>query len=270
MGILNRTPDSFYERHFSIDDALERAEQIAAEGGEVVDVGGVKAGAGPPVSVAEEIDRVCPVVNAVSSRFDVAVSVDTYRSPVAAAALDAGASLINDISGLSDPETLPTVSAAGASIVITHMQGEPRVPHLEPRYRNLVSEVVGFLADRAALADAGGVDAEHVVVDPGLDLGKTYAQSLVLVRELSQLMVIGSVVLLSASHKGFLGSVAPLKVDERHEATMACVAYGFAHGARLFRAHSVAETVRVCRTMEGILTADASDPWVSRYDPDAG
>src|SRR5207302_7135441 len=119
--------------HFSIDGALERAEQIAAQGGEVVDVGGVKAGAGPPVSIAEETERVCPVVEAVSSRLDVAVSVDTYRAPVAAAALGAGASLINDISGLSDPAMLPTVAQGGASIVITHIQGEPRVPHLEPR-----------------------------------------------------------------------------------------------------------------------------------------
>jgi dihydropteroate synthase len=263
MGILNRTPDSFFAHDFDLDGALRRAEQVAAEGGEVVDIGGVKAGSGPDVSVAEEIDRVCPLITAVAARIDINVSVDTFRAEVARAALAAGAVLVNDISGLADPTMPAAVAAAGGAVVVTHMQGEPRVPQVEPHYDDLVDDVLGFLRARRELAIAAGIPGERVVIDPGLDLGKTYSQSLVLVRDLSRFTELGSVILLSASHKGFLGAAAPLPVDERHEATMAAVAYGYARGARMFRVHAVRETLRVVRTMEGILGARPDDPWTS-------
>lgn len=266
MGILNRTPDSFYQHHFDLDDALRRAEQVVEEGGEILDVGGVKAGAGPEVSVQEEIDRVCPVIEAVTDRFGVVVSVDTFRSATARDGIDAGAAMVNDISGLGDPAMVEVVVEGGAALVVTHIQGRPRIPHM-PDYRDLVTEVKAFLAEGVARAEAGGVPPGAILIDPGFDLGKTYPQSMVLLRELSCLLDLGKVVLVSTSHKGFLSAAAPLLVDEREEATLAAVAYGFARGARVFRVHQVKQAVRACRTMESVMTAAVNDPWVSRWEP---
>jgi dihydropteroate synthase len=264
MGILNRTPDSFHQHHYKIDDALRRVEQIATEGGHIVDVGGVKAGAGPEVSISEEIERVCPVVAAVADRCDLAISVDTFRAEVAQAAIGAGAHMINDISGLTDPGMAEVVARHGVAAVVTHIQGRPRVPHPEPVYGNLVADVRAQLESRLAVATAAGISPTRLLVDPGLDLGKTYPQSMVLLRELAALGSLGHVILLSASHKGFLGGAAPLKVDQRHEASLAAVAYGFTRGARVMRVHAVEATTRVCETMSGVMTAQADDPWTSR------
>jgi dihydropteroate synthase len=263
MGILNRTPDSFHERQLDLDEALQRAQQVVSEGGDLVDVGGVKAGAGVPVGVEEEIDRVCPVIEAISARWDVPISVDTFRAQTAGAALEAGATLVNDISGLGDPAMAHVVAGAGATLVLTHIQGKPRVPHF-PDYHDLIGEVRSGLRQLLDTAQESGIGERRLLIDPGLDLGKTYSQSMVLLRELSELHVLGRPILLSVSHKGFLGAAAPMKVAERHEATLAALAYGFARGGRVMRVHDVKSAVRVCRTMEAVMTAEVDDPWVSR------
>ena len=259
MGILNRTPDSFFDQGatFSLDAFLQRAEQIVAEGSDVLDVGGVKAGPGPEVSEQEELDRVVPAVEALHARFDVPISCDTWRSSVLDAACGAGAVIGNDISGFADPSYLAVAARHGASVVATHIRLAPRVPDPDPVYADLVGDVRAFLLARAEAARAVGLGADQIALDAGLDLGKTPAMSAVLLRETADLVHLGYPVLLSASNKAFLGGLLGLAIDERREASLAAVAYAVAHGARIVRVHDVAGTVRVCRTMEGILRAAA-------------
>jgi dihydropteroate synthase len=257
MGILNRTPDSFYDRGatFALDDLLTRAEALVTEGADILDVGGVKAGPGPEVSEAEELDRVVPTVEALHGRFDVALSVDTWRASVARAAYAAGASIGNDISGFADDGYLPAAAQAGATVVATHIRLAPRVPDPDPVYDDVVEAVCAFLGDRAARARAAGIDAERIVVDAGLDLGKTAPQSLELLRASAALCALGYPVLLSASNKPFLGAVLDLAIDERAEASLGAAAMGVALGCRIVRAHDVAGTRRVCDAMAAVLEA---------------
>jgi len=257
MGILNRTPDSFYDRgaHFALDDLCRRADELVDEGADLLDVGGVKAGPGPEVTEAEELDRVVPAVEALRSRFDVPVSVDTWRASVAAAAFRAGAVVGNDISGFADPGYLPACAAAGATVVATHIRLAPRVADPEPHYVDVVAEVGDFLADRAARARAAGIPTERIVVDAGLDLGKTAEQSLTLLRRSSELAQLGYPLLLSASNKTFLGRILDLEVDERRTASLAAAAIGVIGGCRVVRAHDVKGTRRVCQVLAAILAA---------------
>jgi dihydropteroate synthase len=254
MGILNRTPDSFFDQGatFDLDTLLARAEQLVAEGADVLDVGGVKAGPGPEVTEAEELDRVVPALEALRARVDVPLSVDTWRAEVFRAACEAGAVLGNDISGFADPEYLPTAAAFGASVVATHIRLRPRVPDPEPGYDDLVDDVRAFLVDGARAAEAAGVAPEQIALDAGLDLGKTPAQSAVLLRESESLASLGYTLLLSASNKRFLGELLGLTIDERRAASLAAAAYGVMHGCRIVRVHDVGGSVRVCRMIEAI------------------
>ncbi len=257
MGICNRTPDSFYDRGatFALDDLLRRAERLVAEGADIIDIGGVKAGPGPEVTETEELDRVVPAVAAVAQRLDVAVSVDTWRAAVAAEAFRAGAVLGNDISGFADPDYLPTAAASGASVVATHIRLAPRVPDPEPHYEDVVSEVASFLADRAARACASGLAPDQVIVDAGLDLGKTAEQSLTLLRASARLADLGYPLLLSASNKTFLGMVLELPIDRRGEASLAAAALGVVGGCRILRVHDVARTRQVRDALRAVLAA---------------
>src|SRR5580692_4034815 len=179
MGILNRTPDSFYDKGatFGFDAFLRRAETLVDDGADLLDVGGVKAGPGPEVTEAEELDRVIPAIEALRLRYDVPLSVDTWRASVAKDAYGAGAVVGNDISGFADPEYLSVAAAAGASVVATHIRIGPRIPDPEPVYANVVADVNDFLAERADRARAAGIPAERIMLDAGLDLGKTWQQS---------------------------------------------------------------------------------------------
>ena len=192
MGILNRTPDSFFDRGatWDFDAFLATAEQLVGDGADFLDVGGVKAGPGPEVSEAEEMDRVLPAVEALVARFDLPVSVDTFRASVARAGYAAGAVIGNDISGFADPGYLPAAAEAGASVVATHVRLAPRVPDPEPVYSDVSAEVCAFLADRAARAVAAGIPAERVMVDAGLDLGKTPTQSALLLKRSDDLVAL--------------------------------------------------------------------------------
>lgn len=257
MGILNRTPDSFFDKgaHFALDTLLTRAEALVDEGATILDVGGVKAGPGPEVGPEDELDRVVPVVEALCGRFDVAVSVDTWRAEVAAAAYRAGAVMGNDISGFADPEYLPVAAAAGAAVVATHIRLAPRVPDPEPHYADVVKEVSDFLAERASRAEMAGIPPERIAVDAGLDLGKTAEQSLHLLRSSARLAGLGYPLLLSASNKPFLGHLCATPVHQRRDASLAAAALGVARGARIVRAHDVAGTRRVCAAVAAVLEA---------------
>ncbi len=255
MGILNRTPDSFYDagRFFGLDACLARAEQLVADGADVLDVGGVKAGPGPEVGEEEELDRVVPVVEALHRRLDAPLSCDTWRASVARAAYAAGAVVGNDISGFADPDYLPAAAAAGASVVATHIRLGPRIADPEPHYDDVVAEVAAFLAGRAARAVAAGIPAERVMVDAGLDLGKTAEQSLALLRGSATLADLGHPLLLSASHKPFLGTVLGLEVADRHQATVAAHALGIVRGCRILRTHDARAARRVANVLAAVL-----------------
>ena len=258
MGILNRTPDSFYDKgaYFPMDRFLKRAEQVVSEGADLVDVGGVKAGPGEPVSVQEEMDRVIPAVQLLVDRFGAVVSVDTWRSDVAAAAFAAGAVLGNDISGMSDPSYAVVAAAAGAGVVVTHIRLGPRIPDPEPTYSDLVGQVEQFVLERAAGAVAAGVSPDSVLLDAGLDLGKTPQQSLELLHATDRLARNRYPVLLSASHKRFVGWAASIEdVTERGPASLAAAALGAWRGARVIRAHDVKGTREVCSTIAAVLGA---------------
>jgi dihydropteroate synthase len=246
MGILNRTPDSFYDKGatFELDALYTRAEQLVAEGADILDIGGVKAGPGPEVTESEELDRVVPVVAGLVARFDTPVSVDTWRAPVARAAYAEGALMGNDISGLGDPDYASVAAEHQAAIVITHIRLAPRVADPDPHYDDVVTDVAAFLIERAGRARAAGVPAERIVLDAGLDLGKTAEQSLTLLRASSHLASLGFPLLLSASNKTFLGKVLDLEITERGAASIGAAALGICWGCRIVRVHDVLGTCR--------------------------
>ncbi|HVE45155.1 MAG TPA: dihydropteroate synthase [Acidimicrobiales bacterium] len=258
MGILNRTPDSFYDHgaHFAMDDFLIRAAQLVDEGADLLDVGGVKAGPGPAVTPDEEIDRVVPAIAALRQRFDVPLSVDTWSATVAGAAFEAGAVVGNDISGFADPDYLATAAKAEATVVATHIRLLPRVPDPDPRYEDVVEDVSTFLREAAARAEAAGIAADRIVVDAGLDLGKTAEQSLVLLKASDRLSALGYPLLLSASNKTFLGRLLDLEIGQRGQASLAAAALGVTRGARVVRAHDVRGTRRVVDTLAAVLEAE--------------
>ncbi len=257
MGILNRTPDSFFDKGATWDwDAFwARAEQIVNEGADILDVGAVKAGPGPEVTEGEEMDRLLPAVVGLVERFDLPVSVDTWRAAVAEEAYRAGAVMGNDISGFADPDYLRVAAVQGAAVVATHIRLAPRVPDPEPVYTDLVGEVSAFLVERAGRARAAGIPPERVLVDAGLDLGKTADQSLQLLRASDVLAGLGYPLLLSASNKTFLGVVLGLEITERREATASAHALGITLGCRVVRAHDVRGTCRVRDMLAAILGA---------------
>ncbi|NNN03029.1 MAG: dihydropteroate synthase [Acidimicrobiaceae bacterium] len=246
MGILNRTRDSFFApaATFDLDSFLARADELVRGGADLLDVGGVKAGPGEPVSLDEELSRVIPALELLRSRFDVAVSIDTWRAEVARAAFGAGAVLGNDISGFADPDYLAAAAGAGASVVATHIRLAPRVADPTPVYGDVVEEVRTFLLERREWARGAGLADDQIILDAGLDLGKTAAQSLTLLRASSSLAAEGPL-LLSASNKTFLGVMFSLEVLDRRDASLSAAAIGVLGGCRILRVHDVVGTVRV-------------------------
>ncbi len=255
MGILNRTPDSFFDggRYWAFDEFLAKAQQLVDEGADFLDVGGSKAGPGPEVTVGEELDRVVPAVEALRARFDLPISVDTFRASVLDESCKAGACIGNDISGFADPDFLPVARRHGASVVATHVRIGPRIPDPNPIYTDVRVDVTDFLRVRAAQALAAGIARERIMVDAGLDLGKTPAMSTELLHHSDDLVALGFPVFLSASNKGFLGELAGTGVDDRREVTFGAHALGIALGGRILRAHDVKGNRRLADTMSAVL-----------------
>jgi dihydropteroate synthase len=247
MGILNRTPDSFFgpAATFDLKTLYERADQLVAEGADLLDIGGVKAGPGDEVSEAEELDRVVGVVAELVARFDVPISIDTWRASVAKACFAEGACVGNDISGFGDPDYLSVAASAGATVVATHIRLRPRVADPNPHYDDVTQSVADVLVERRQRALHAGIPLDKIILDAGLDLGKTAGQSLQLLRDSDRLASLGSPLLLSASNKTFLGVVFDLPVDERSEPSLAATALGIGAGCRIVRVHDVQGAVRV-------------------------
>ncbi|MRX44139.1 dihydropteroate synthase [Agromyces kandeliae] len=254
MAIVNRTPDSFYDRGatFALDRAVEAAHAAVADGADWIDVGGAKFAPGPPIPVDEEADRVVPVVAALAGSGAV-VSVDTFHPEVARRAIAAGAHVINDTTGIHDPAMADVVADSDATIVITHSLAAPRTPHPMPRYGDVVAEVAAFLRDRIDLARAHGLPEERIVIDPGHDLNKNTLHSLELTRRLDEIAAVGPPLLVALSNKDFVGeSLGRRDRRDRLAGSLAAAVYCIGRGARIVRVHNVRETVDAVRMVEAI------------------
>jgi dihydropteroate synthase len=257
MGIVNRTPDSFYDRGrtYALGAAMDRVDQVVEEGADIVDIGGVKAAPGDDVSPDEELDRVLLLVEQARARHPGTVlSVDTWRSDVADVVCRAGADLVNDAWQAADPRTAQVAAAHGAGLVCTHAGGLP--PRTRPHrvtYDDVVEDVVRTCCRLATTALRAGVPSESLVVDPGHDFGKNSRHSFEVTRRLGELAATGWPVLCSVSRKDFLGEALDLPPEDRLEATLAVTAVSTWLGSRIFRAHDVAATVRAVRTVDLLL-----------------
>ncbi|MBB4637577.1 dihydropteroate synthase [Longimicrobium terrae] len=265
MGILNLTPDSFSDggRFLHPGAAVQQARRMVAEGADLIDVGGESTRPGAdPVSAEEEAERVGPVLRALAAELDVPLSVDTRRASVARAALDAGAEIVNDVSGLSDSGMAGVVAAAGAGLVLMHMRGTPRTMQSLTDYGDVVDDVAAELSASLERADAAGIGRERIVVDPGIGFAKTGAQNLELIAGIGRLRArLGRPVLLGASRKAFIGALlGGVPADARDAGTVgACVA-GLARGARLFRVHDVRGARQALDVAEAVFRAGRMAP----------
>ena len=259
MGVVNTTPDSFSDggRWAEPHDAIRRGLQLWDDGADLVDVGGESTRPGArPVSAQEEQARVMPVIEELAAR-GIIVSVDTSKPEVAAAAVAAGAEIVNDVTGLGSPEMVDLCEETGVGVVIMHMQGEPRTMQADPTYDDVVSDVAAFLRDRTAAAVERGVESSRIVVDPGIGFGKTFEHNLALMAGIGDLGN-GQPVLIGASRKRFLGTILeragrPSEPDDRDMATAATVALAVAGGAAVVRVHNVADAVDAARTADAIV-----------------
>ena len=262
MGILNVTPDSFSDggRFFSEVYAARHAIQMVADGADLIDVGGESTRPGSePVSLREELARVLPVIGRLVDEVPgVPISIDTRKAEVAAAALDAGASLVNDVSGGTDPTMFDVVREGEAAIVLMHMKGEPKTMQEAPAYGDVVAEVRGYLRERVEAAEFAGIEAERIAVDPGIGFGKDLEDNLRLMRGLDALLELGRSVLVGPSRKRFIGTLlGDLPPEERVEGTAGAVAWLVARGAHIVRVHDVREMVRVVRVVDALTRAGA-------------
>ena len=272
MGILNVTPDSFYDggKHARLDRAVRRAEKMAEEGADILDVGGESSRPGAEsVSAREECARVVPVVRALAARFPkIPVSVDTAKAEVARRALAEGARMVNDISALADPRMAGVLLEYRPWVVLMHMKGRPKTMQKQARYKNVVREVKHFLSARVRRAAALGLDRKKIILDPGIGFGKTVEHNLQILRGLKSFLSLGCPVLVGCSRKSFIGAVlggegavsrgdrsaqggTPLPPEERLEGSLVCAAWAYLQGASILRVHDVGPT------RKALLMADA-------------
>jgi dihydropteroate synthase len=255
MAIVNRTPDSFFDKGatFALDQAVNAAIAAAAAGADFIDVGGVPFGRGPAVSRDEEIKRVVPLVRAIHAASDAVISVDTFNAEVARLSIKAGAGVINDTSGLCDPNMAAVVADSTAALVLTHSLSPPRSEPPRPQYGDVTAEVVAFLCNRVERAVAAGVPLARLFVDPGHDLNTHTRHSLELTRRLEEIVAIGLPTLVAVSNKDFIGETLDRRKGERLEGSLAAAVICIMRGARIVRMHDVAATLDAVRMTEAVL-----------------
>lgn len=255
MGILNCTPDSFSGDGLgdNSDLARRRGRRMFAQGADVVDVGGESTRPGAlPVPADEEMRRVIPVVRGLSGHRPGRVSVDTMKAQVAEAALEAGATVVNDVSGLRDPSMIEVVAEHDAAVIIMHMKGTPRTMQKRPRYKDVVEDISEFLKARIARAEAGGIDPRKIMVDPGIGFGKTLVHNLELIGRLGELKGLGKPIVIGVSRKSFIGKLTGEPADDRLEGSLAAAVLAVREGASMVRVHDVGETVRALRVSSAV------------------
>jgi dihydropteroate synthase len=255
MGVVNLTPDSFSDggRYLAPADALQHGLSLAEQGADILDLGGESTRPGAQsVSVQEELDRVIPTVEALRRQTDLPISVDTSKTAVMQAAVEAGADMINDVNALLGEGALEAAAQLGVPVCLMHRQGEPQTMQVAPSYGDVVVEVRAFLADRASAAMAAGIPASRIVIDPGFGFGKSLEHNLALLRELGQLVSLGYPVLAGLSRKSMLGELTGRPVAERLAGSIALATLAAERGARILRVHDVAPTVDALRVLAAL------------------
>ena len=260
MGILNVTPDSFSDGGYYADtaSALMHARAMAAAGADIIDIGGESTRPGAtPVAEAEELRRIIPLIERLSAELAVPISVDTYKSSVAKKALEAGAGIVNDISGLRfSPDMADVVAGSGAAVVIMHIKGTPRDMQQNPVYDDVIGEVMAFFEEGIEIAVKAGVDREKILIDPGIGFGKTLEHNLAILDRLDEFKSLGRPIVLGTSRKKFIGTVLDVPLPEqRVDGTAATVALGIERGARVMRVHDVARMAQVAKMTDAIVKA---------------
>lgn len=261
MGILNVTPDSFSEggQFFDRDDAVKHAVEMVADGADIVDVGGESTRPGSdPVPVDEEIERVSSVIERLAVEVPrITISIDTRKAAVAASALGAGATIVNDVSAGADPEMFDVVRQHDAAVVLMHMKGEPKTMQVTPTYDDVVGEVHEFLRERIEAAEFAGIDPERIAIDPGIGFGKDLGHNLELMQRADAFLDLGRPLLVGPSRKRFISAILDLPEDQRVEGTIGAVAWMVARGVHVVRVHDVREVVRAVRVIDAIARGHA-------------
>ena len=257
MGVVNVTPDSFYDggKRFDSAKAVADALEMVDSGAEILDIGGESTRPGAqPVALEEELRRIVPVIRDLRKNSNVPISIDTYKEAVARAALDAGADIVNDISSLRfDPEMAPLVASENVPLILMHMQGVPRTMQLEPHYQDVVQEVQDFLAERILGAQEAGIAKRQIIIDPGIGFGKSLAHNLALLKNLGSFNSLGQPLLVGISRKAFIGKILNLAgPEERLEGSLAAAVAAALSGANIVRAHDISETHRALRVADAI------------------
>jgi dihydropteroate synthase len=259
MGILNLTPDSFYDggRYTQEKKALVRVEEMASHGADLIDVGGESTRPGATkVSTEEELRRIIPIIGKIKKLFEIPVSVDTYKAQIAQEAIEAGADMINDISGLRfDSEMKQVVAKYKVPLVLMHIKGTPRDMQSNPYYDSLLGEITSYLGESILIAKEAGIDEERIVIDPGIGFGKSVRHNLEIINKLSELKSLGRPILIGVSRKSFIGNILNLPLQERLEGSLAATCLAVTQGARIVRTHDVKETRRAIDLTQAILEA---------------
>jgi dihydropteroate synthase len=263
MGVLNITPDSFSDggKFFDVDKAVAHGIERAAEGADIIDIGGESTRPGAqPVTAVEETRRVAPVIRGLRKRLSILISIDTSKAEVAARALEEGADIVNDISAMrQDAEMASVVAAEKVPLILMHMQGTPRTMQVNPSYIDVVGEVAEFLRARAQVAIAAGIDPAAIVVDPGIGFGKGFEHNLALLRNIPVLAALGFPVIVGVSRKAFIGKILDAGPEDRLEGSLAAAAVAVLGGARIIRVHDVRPTARFIRVLETIRALPGTD-----------
>ena len=252
MGVLNITPDSFSDGgvNLNLDNAIKHAKNMVADGATIIDIGGESSRPGAePVQEAIELDRVLPIIKTLASeQLDVLISIDTTKAVVAKHAIESGAHIINDITALRGDVNMARIAAdSEAGVILMHMQGTPRTMQRAPKYEDVVQEVKDTLENWIYNAMHRGIDADRIIIDPGIGFGKTIEQNLQLLKKLEEFKLLNKPILIGTSRKSFIGKLLDLPVTDRVEGTLATVCWAIAHGADIVRVHDVKETVRAAR-----------------------
>lgn len=257
MGVLNVTPDSFSDGgfYFDKDKAIDRGIELASEGADIIDVGGESTRpTSDPIPAQEELRRVIPVISALKEKTNSLISVDTTKSEVAEAAVEAGADIINDISAFRFDSRMPSLAAQkGASIILMHMQGTPKTMQINPCYKDLIAEIKSFLQEKLEAAQASGINREKIIIDPGIGFGKSVEDNLILINNLNFFEELERPILVGTSRKSFIGSILNLPPQERIEGTIASAVLSIVRGAHILRVHDVRSIKRATIVAESIL-----------------
>jgi dihydropteroate synthase len=258
MGIINVTPDSFFDggKYNHKDQAVKRISEMIADGADIIDIGGLSSRPGSkPISLEEELKRTIPVVKSVSNNFDTLISIDTYRSEIALEAISAGAHLVNDISAFNmDKNMAGMVADKGVSVMLMHMQGKPEDMQKNPQYENIIDEIYEYLDGKASDAINAGISPDKIILDPGIGFGKTLDHNLNILNKISEFRPMRYPIMIGTSRKSFIGAVLDLPAEDRLEGSLAAAVWSVINGVNILRVHDVAETVRSVKIARSIMS----------------